>query len=1472
MILPLFTYLVLRSPAFQTYITGKAAAYLSKELKTEVKVGGVDISWFMKVVLEDVTIKDLHHNYLLKVHRLEAGISGLSRKKRIITLHEISLQDAQINLANYKTDSVINLQFIISYLSSNDTTKKTSEGGKGWIIRCPEIIIKNTRFTFRNEHKITIDSIKGINFNDLNIIIHDADFARFSIKGDTISSMIKTLVFEEKSGFNVYRFSSDFSISSRYLIAKNLKIITSNSDLDLDLGFFYKSFQSYADFLNKVEIHSLIRYSKLDITDIAYFAHPLFSMPNKIKLATEISGPVSNIKLKNFYVEFGRKGMLHANVYLRGLPDVERTFIQVSIARLEADKADIEAIRIPNQLLKLPEQISPLGNISLKGYFSGYYDRFKSKIEARTQIGFVTADLDMNTDKKSRVTSYTGNVSTMNFNLGKMFMLSDLGNVSMQASIDGSGMKPENASLYIKGKVDTLFYRNYHYKNILINGDYKRKAFNGEIGMNDQNLNFKLNGKLDFSTDVPMYNFTAAIHTFNPNSLHLIRSDSIFKLKGNVTIDLTGSDADNINGSLKITDFILTENNSILPFKQLELNSILSTNWSRSIILNTDYIDADISGNFKLNKLTDLIGGFIRTYIPSITLDTSKYHVVQNMENQNISFNFKLKNINPALKLFLPVLDISKNSFIEGGYNSESGRWTIAGSASEIIISGLRLGNWNLKGFTKDKTLFIETGADHFKLSDSIGIDRLHLAASVGNDSILYNIRWMQDDTRKIKNNGDVKGLLSFVNKPYTENYIFHSRATINDTLWTIDEGNMVRIDSNKIQIDKLSFTNNLQNLLVNGTVSATKGDQLKVAFRNFNISVFNVFTKKSGLNFGGFINGDVILYNLYKDPNFFTDLKILDLSINNDKVGDAYVNTSWNEAKKGLYIKTDIIYTGNKGKNTPVSVEGFYYPVKNKENNNFDLKIDITALKVQLFSGFLSSFCTLDNRGKATGTLYLTGASDAPDLTGKLSLQGVKIKINYLNTEYTFGHEMLFEKDGFSFKDLVLNDPQGRQALFNGKIYHNHFKDIRLDLDINPKNLLLLNTSSAQNETFYGKAYATGRVKIHGPANNLVFDIDAKTEPNTKLFIPISSNTSVSENYFVKFVQKKDTIIEPEKNDQELSGISLNFNFNVTPDATIQIDLNYEAGGIIKANGSGNIKLGIDTKGTFKIFGDYIIDDGSYFLNLENLFNKSFKIDKGSSIKWNGNMTGAMVDINAVYRTRASLYDLRNNPLLVTPDTSRKRVPVDCIIHLKDNLLNPTVSFEIDFPTLPEMLKEQYVTVVNSNLNFQFLSLLVLGQFIDNNPDKSNYTDRSGSSTNVGANAAEALSNQLSSWLSKISKNFDIGVKYRPGTQVSKDELEVALATQLLNDRLLIDGNIGMGGAQKNSSTQSSSNIVGDVNIEYKVTNDGAFRVKAFNRSNNNTYTINDAPYTQGIGVFYRREFENLKELFTIKKKKKKK
>jgi hypothetical protein len=119
-------------------------------------------------------------------------------------------------------------------------------------------------------------------------------------------------------------------------------------------------------------------------------------------------------------------------------------------------------------------------------------------------------------------------------------------------------------------------------------------------------------------------------------------------------------------------------------------------------------------------------------------------------------------------------------------------------------------------------------------------------------------------------------------------------------------------------------------------------------------------------------------------------------------------------------------------------------------------------------------------------------------------------------------------------------------------------------------------------------------------------------------------------------------------------------------------------------------------------------------------------------------------------------------------------------------------------------------------------------------------------------------LSNQLSNMLSKISNDFDVGVNYRPGDAITKDELEVALSTQLFNDKLSVEGNIG-----NNANSQNANSLVGDVNIDYKLTEDGKVRLKAFNKSNDNSQTAINGAYTQGVGIFYREEFNTIGELY---------
>ncbi len=278
-------------------------------------------------------------------------------------------------------------------------------------------------------------------------------------------------------------------------------------------------------------------------------------------------------------------------------------------------------------------------------------------------------------------------------------------------------------------------------------------------------------------------------------------------------------------------------------------------------------------------------------------------------------------------------------------------------------------------------------------------------------------------------------------------------------------------------------------------------------------------------------------------------------------------------------------------------------------------------------------------------------------------------------------------------------------------------------------------------------------------------------------------------------------------------------------------------------------------------MFGDYVVESGDYLFTLENIINKKFDLEKGGTIKWSGIPYRADINLSAIYKARASV-----KPFLSEADSTsavyKTRYPVDLKLLMTNDLLSPEINFEIALPTVDASTRQQVMSYINteSEKNRQVFSLLVLNSFVTPSQLSNNGTGASVGSA-AGANTSELISNQLSNMLSSISNDFDVGVNYRPGDEISKDQLAVALSTQLFNDKLTIDGNVGK---NTNSATQNTNNIVGEVNVDYKLTDDGKLRVKAFNRASDNNLTYSTNPYTQGVGVFYREEFNTVGELLS--------
>jgi hypothetical protein len=405
----------------------------------------------------------------------------------------------------------------------------------------------------------------------------------------------------------------------------------------------------------------------------------------------------------------------------------------------------------------------------------------------------------------------------------------------------------------------------------------------------------------------------------------------------------------------------------------------------------------------------------------------------------------------------------------------------------------------------------------------------------------------------------------------------------------------------------------------------------------------------------------------------------------------------------------------------------------------------------------------------------------------------------------------------------------------------------------------LVMNTQLKDNPSFYGKLYASGVTVIKTSPELLSFDIIARTGRNSKFFIPLTDELSVSDYSFITFIDstgKADSrILKAPPPALKQLGFNLNIDLTVTSDAVAQIIFDETLGDMMTGSGSGILNISLDPKGNMEITGDYTIEQGNYLFTLGNILNKQFAIENGGRIMFNGDLEDAEIDLKAIYsgNVRASLF-----PVLQDQRYSETRYSVEPQLILSGKLFNPNVDFDIELPYADEEAKALLKPSIASEeeLSRQFMYLLVIGEFYSEQSSSSGYSSPSGTTT-MAATTFEMLSNQLSNWISQISNDFDLGFAYRPGSgnkALDPDEVQIAFETQVLDDRVIINGNFDY-----RTTSGSTDQLTGDFEAELKLTE--KLRFKVFNRFND-TYS-GRGPYTQGVGIFFREDFEKLTDLF---------
>ena len=1411
-------------PFVQTKIAQYFTNSLNKDFGTNIAIDEVAISVFGGVKFKKVLIRDHHKDTLIYSNRISTTI--LESKKLLngdLIFDGLDLQGLIFNLKTYKNEKESNLdKFVEAFETGKPSTRK-------FLLKANKIQIFDGRFILTDENR---EIPKDLDFTKLNAYVTD-----FLIFGPDVTTSIHKMSFLDFRGLYVKNLSSKFSYSKKNIKLKNLDLLTKESTLNGDVALNYK-IEDFLNFTDKVQFDIKLNSASIASNDIRHFYKEL-GKNQHFYVRTSIKGTLNNLKLQKLKLIDNRKTEIIGDINFKNLfaKKGQKFFMYAEFDKLTSTYEDLVVI-LPNVLgNKLPTSLRKLGRFSASGTSSVSTTVVEADFAMITALGNVTSNLAIQNIDEIDKASYLGNVILENFDIGTLLERKELGRVSMNIDVDGKGFKQKYLDTGIKGDISKIDFNNYSYSNIVVDGALKSPKYKGHISINDPNLNMNFDGLLDLSNVDSRYDFHINVENADLNKLKILK-DSVSVFKGDVVVQATGNNIENFQGNVYINKTSYKNAKETYNFDDFTINSAFDQNKIRTITVNSpDIVEGEIIGKFEFNQLENLVKNSLGSLYTNF-----KPHKVK--KGQFLKFNFSIYN--KIIEIFFPEISIGTNTIVKGNMNSDNQEFKLNFNSPQIIASANTFDNISVSVDNKNPLY-----------NAYIELDSIKTKYYTIRDFSLINVTmkdtlYFRSEFKGGKNAEDYYNLNLYhtINKD-NNNVVGISKSEVKfkDYLWYLNENetpdNQIVFDKSfkNFNIDNIILSHENQSISLAGIFKDTSFKDLKLSFKDVDLNQITPTNDKLILE--GNINGEVSFKqnkNVYQPT---ASIVIDNLNVNKTDLGILNFDIEGDENLEKFTINSNLENKYLESFNADGS-----FQVINKETI-LDLKLKFDKFNIATLNS-LGGEVLSNIRGSVSGNAVIEGNLKKPAINGRLFLDKGGVTIPYLNVDYGLSTNTIIDltDERFLFRNNTLTDTKyGTKGNLNGYIEHNNFGDWKLDLAVNSKRLLALDTKDSEDAAYYGTAFIDGTATIKGPTNSLFIKVDAKSEKGTAVKIPINNAESVSDNIFLHFVTEKEKynlkngIIDNTRN---YNGLELEFDFDITPDAEVEVILDRNTGHGMKGKGFGSLLFKINTLGKFNMWGDYQAYEGTYNFRYGGLIDKKFEVKKGGSITWEGNPMRAQLNLEAVYKTSA-------NPAVLLENSSfNTKVPVEVIIGVRGDLTSPEPDFNIEFPTVSTVLKSEIQYKLNDKdvRQTQALYLLSSGAFLS--PEGVSQSDFSGSLFETASSILGGII-QSDDEKFKVGLNF-IGADRRIGKET--DGRFVATISSKINDRVTINGKLGVPFGGINQSA-----VVGDVEVLFRVNEDGTLNLRLFNKENDINYVGQGIGYTQGLGVSYAVDFDSFKE-----------
>jgi len=1002
------------------------------------------------------------------------------------------------------------------------------------------------------------------------------------------------------------------------------------------------------------------------------------------------------------------------------------------------------------------------------------------------------------------------------------------------------------------------------------------KFENDKLDLNDTHLanqNNFIRGDIiiDFDEDLRIKNIINANFNFNldPSLFNIVQNNFVADSIYSGLIEFSGS-----NKKLRIDRFFL--NNKFLDLNaEININNILSENIEVNTVINSLNINEEfLISNYKINEKLDLPLFQGNLNIKNKDLEFNLKQLNDKESNINVYGTARLdNNLNYQLDIKSKLAENDKILEIYD-LNYVDFDLTIKGSSKELsyINSNINFIK-NNNGFNVKTDSFISNNnlegtlllsSENINIESNLNGNILKKIFDV-NSKIDYNGR---GDSGKFEfstqsnlkvNLSDLNNIISLLKL----HQLYYRNSEEELKLENLFEFNKILnadfIDQNNDFDFEILYDNGLfkldsflgENVKINGYFR--NNDDLNFDIKILDLMINNLHQiNKNPIS--GIFNSEINIKRDIDNRTLNLDSKLSNLQIKDHNLGELSINIFGNTDYNSYAVKIDLL----KDKLSSIKGEGSIIGVNEDPNLDIDLIFDDFDIS---FIEKIGSNTMTSISSNLSGEVNLWGKYNKIQHNGKLYLNQSKFKIPYLNIEYFLSEksEIDLYNQIFEFNNVNINTYSNSSSTsLVGKISHQDFKNWNLDLDFKSDKLFILNKEFTENENFYGKAYIGGDIKIIGPTNQVSININGATRSGTNITIPQSRNYSVDDFSFITFSDLNSYSEDTQGNNYTFNKINktldLNMNLEINNSAEVEITIDQETGSYISGKGDGDLIMEIDSDGKFNIYGDFISTEGIYnFRNLA-LIDKKFQLKKGGTIVWDGDPLAAQMNIQATYQVPGGA----NPALLLDNPNFNKKIPTDVDIKLTGELTKPnSPEFEIFFPNTSSTVTSE----INYKLNdpetrqLQAISLLTQGIFIN---------EVSVSIEGVTNNIYEKVSEVFSDILGGDQGPLEVGLNYLQGDKSkildikTEDRFGLTLSTKI-SDKILFNGKIGVpiGGIEETL-------IIGDVQIDFILNQDGTLRAKVFNKENEFRYIGDELGYTQGIGLSYQVDFQTFRSLLS--------